>query len=250
MKKFLFILILILSFSLFLVFFYKSRLKMIEIKKINFITSDGVKIFANYYPNKEAKFAGILIHMRPKTKESFDDFAKFLQKKGFSLLALDLRGHGESIESTGGILDYTKFTEDEEKESIKDIEAASNFLEKEGFSKERQFLIGASIGANLAYQFLTENESIKAVVLLSPGYNYRGLILDNFYKKDLDSRILVISSKDDQEMALKGFEWFKEKHPSANFIMLEKGGHGTNYFDIYPQIKETIYNFLLEKLSF
>jgi alpha-beta hydrolase superfamily lysophospholipase len=223
---------------------------MVEIKKISFITSDGVKIFANYYPNKESKFAGILIHMRPKTKESFDDFAKFLQEKGFTLLAIDLRGHGESIESPSGILDYTKFTEEEEKKSIKDVEAASNFLEKEGFTKERQFLIGASIGANLAYEFLTENESIKAVVLLSPGYNYRGLILDNFYKKDLDSKILVISSKDDQEMALKGFEWFKEKHPSSTLIMLEKGGHGTTYFDTHPQVKEIIYNFLLERLSF
>ena len=35
---------------------------MVEVKKISFITSDGVKIFANYYPNKESKFAGILIH--------------------------------------------------------------------------------------------------------------------------------------------------------------------------------------------
>jgi alpha-beta hydrolase superfamily lysophospholipase len=223
---------------------------MVEVKKVSFITKDGVTIVANYYPNKEAKFAGILIHMRPKTKESFDDFAKFLQKQGYALLAIDLRGHGESVESIKGKLDYNKFSEDEEKESINDIIAASNFLEKEGYSKDKQFLIGASIGANLSFQFLTENESIKAAVLLSPGYNYRGLILDNFYKKDLDSKILVISSKDDQEMALKGFEWFKEKHPSSTLIMLEKGGHGTTYFDTNPQVKEIIYNFLLERLSF
>jgi len=218
-------------------------------EKVSFTTSDGVKIVANYYPNKEAKFAGILIHMRPKTKESFDKLAKFLQEKGFSLLAIDLRGHGESREGVSGYLDYNSFSEEEERQSIKDLEAASAFLEKEGFDKEKQFLIGASIGANLAYQFLTENEKIKAAVLLSPGYNYRGIILDNFFKNNLDSKIMVISSKDDQQMALLGFKWFQEKHPSSTLIMLEKGGHGTDYLEVYPELQEKIYNFLIEKLA-
>lgn len=223
--------------------------KKMEVKKIDFLTSDGVKIVANYYPNKNAKFAGILIHMRPKTKESYEKFARYLQEKNFSLLALDLRGHGESRESPWGYLDYNQFSEDEEKKSIKDLEAASNFLEKEGFSQERQFLVGASIGANLSFQFISENEKIKAAVLLSPGYNYRGIILDNFYKKGLDNKLMIISSKDDQEMALRGFNWFKEKYPSSTFIFLEKGGHGTNYFDFYPELMDKIYSWLLEKLS-
>lgn len=223
---------------------------MEKVEKINFITSDGVKIVGNYYPSREAKFAGLMIHMRPETKESYDELARDFQKRGFASLAIDLRGHGESKEFTFGYLDYTKMSEEEERKSIKDIEAAINFLEKNGFNKTKIFLIGASIGANLVYQYMSENEEIKAGILLSPGYDYRGLILDNFYKENLDSKILIVSSKDDQDMAIKGFNWFKTKHPSSTFIFYEKGGHGTQYFKKHPDLKERIYNFILEKLSF
>jgi predicted alpha/beta superfamily hydrolase len=72
------------------------------------------------------------------------------------------------------------------------------FLEKEGYPKDRQFLIGASIGANLSFQFLSENPQVKAIVLLSPGLNYRGVILENFKKEGLGEKIFVISSLDDE----------------------------------------------------
>lgn len=249
MKKFIFLFIIIIGLSLIFLFRFSKRKEM-EFEKVSFLTIDGVKIVGNYYKNKEAKFAGILIHMRPKTKESYHSLAKYLQEKGLSVLAIDLRGHGESIESPKGYLDYLKMSEKEEQESIKDLEASVGFLEKEGFSKNRIFLIGASIGANLVFEYMSENEEIKAGVLLSPGYNYRGIILENFYKESLKDKFLIVSSKDDQEMALKGFDWFKEKYPSSTLIFYEKGGHGTDYLEKYPDLKEKIYNFILEKLSF
>jgi len=231
-----------------LIFFLRPKNKM-TFQKVSFLTSDGVKIVANYYPAKEAKFAGLFIHMRPKTKESYDELARFFQEKGISVLALDLRGHGESRESSVGYLDYLKMTEKEEQASIKDLEAGINFLEKEGFDKSKIFVIGASIGANLTYELLSENQEIKAGILLSPGYNYRGIILENFYREDLGSKIMVVSSADDQEMALQGFKWLQQKHPSAKFIFYPKGGHGTDYLSVYPNLKDEIYSWVLEKLS-
>jgi alpha-beta hydrolase superfamily lysophospholipase len=102
MKKIgLVILFLIILGAIITFYLQKSKAKM-EVQKISFVTKDGVTIVANYYPNKSAKFAGILVHMRPKTKESFDNLAKFLQNQGYALLAIDLRGHGESTESVKG----------------------------------------------------------------------------------------------------------------------------------------------------
>jgi dienelactone hydrolase len=224
----------------------KSKTKM-EVQKVNFITKDGVTIVANYYPNKNAKFAGILVHMRPKTKESFDDFAKFLQQQGYAILNIDLRGHGESVNSIKGKLDYNQFSEDEEKNSINDLIAASLFLEKEGYFKDKQFLIGASIGANLSFQFLSENSQIKAIVLLSPGLNYRGVILENFKKEGLGDKIFVIASLDDQP-AYTAAKTLKSWYPNINYLEFNSGGHGTNLFNVYPNLYEKILIWLREKL--
>jgi pimeloyl-ACP methyl ester carboxylesterase len=240
------VLFLIILGSLIIFYLQKSKSKM-EMQKVSFITKDGVTIVANYYPNKSAKFAGILVHMRPKTKESFDDFAKFLQKQGYALLAIDLRGHGESTESVKGKLDYNKFSEAEEKESINDLISASSFLEKEGYQKDKQFLIGASIGANLSFQFLSENPQVKAIVLLSPGLNYRGVILENFKKEGLGGKIFVISSLDDEPAYIAG-RTLKSWYPDLNYLELPSGGHGTNLFNTYPDLYEKILIWLREKL--
>jgi pimeloyl-ACP methyl ester carboxylesterase len=240
------LLFLIISGVIITFYLQKSKAKM-EVQKVSFITKDGVTIVANYYPNKSAKFAGILVHMRPKTKESFDDLAKFLQKEGYALLAIDLRGHGESTESVKGKLDYNKFSEDEEKESINDLISASLFLEKEGYPKDRQFLIGASIGANLSFQFLSENPQVKAIVLLSPGLNYRGVILENFKKEGLGEKIFVISALDDEPAYIAG-RTLKSWYPDLNYLELPSGGHGTNLFNSYSDLYEKILIWLREKL--
>lgn len=220
---------------------------MINVKKVNFITRDGVTIVADYYSNEKAKFAGIFIHMRPATKESYQELAKFFQKEGFAVLALDLRGHGESLQSIGGKLDYRQFTLDEEKQSINDIEAASLFLEKEGFDKSKQFLIGASIGANLSYQFLSENQKVKAAVLLSPGLNYRNVIVNKIDQENFADKIFLIYSIGDLP-AVEAAKGLKTWYPNLKYLEFRGSDHGTSLLENYPQISEFILNWLREKL--
>lgn len=247
-KLFIFFIIAILILLSGIIFYFlRIKTNTMVSQKIDFITKDGITIIANYYPNKSAKFAGILIHQRPETKESFDNLAKFLQSEGYALLAIDLRGHGESIQSTKGKIDYNKFSEKEEKESIIDIESASNFLEKEGYPKDKQFLIGASIGANLSFQFLSENPDIKAVVLLSPGLNYRGVVLENFKKADLGNKIFVISSLDDEPAYIAG-RTLKSWYPDLTYLEFKSGGHGTNLLKNYSDLKTKILTWLRERL--
>jgi len=249
MKRFFLIFItLVLPFiSYFLFYLLKSKPKMEAFNKVSFTTKDGITIVGNYYQNKDAKFAGILIHQRPLTKESFDNFAKFLTKEGYSVLAIDLRGHGESVNSVKGKLDYEKFQEEEEKMSINDLTSASLFLEKNGYPKNKQFLVGSSIGANLSFQFLSENQDVKAAVLFSPGLNYRGVILENFKKDFLGDKILTIASKDDPSSYL-ALTKIKEWYPSSTVFEFQTGGHGIGLLNIYPDLKNQILNWLREKL--
>lgn len=216
-------------------------------EKVEIQTEDGVKIIGNYYPVKESKFSGILLHMMPATKESFYDLAKQLQKAGYSSLAIDFRGHGESINSVKGVLDYKNFTDKEHQEYIYDVKAASDYLKKMGFPIEKQFLIGASIGANIALQFLSFNPEIKAIVLFSPGLNYKGIKIEDFLKKETGDKILVILG--DKDTKSKGsLDLFRNVIPSSSIIILDTEKHGTDLLKSFPNLIDQILIFLREKL--
>ncbi len=216
-------------------------------EKIKFTTEDGVEIVGDYYENKDSKYAGILIHMMPADKSSFKDLASKLKSAGYTLLAIDLRGHGESINSTKGLLDYKRFTDQEHQSSIYDIKSASSFLESKGFPIEKQFLIGASIGANLSLQFLSMNPKIKAAILLSPGLNYRGIKIEDFLKKELGDKLLVIVTKGDAQ-SYPSVNKIKEIAPSSTILEYQGDSHGTDILKQFPEIYDKIIFFLKEKL--
>jgi len=148
-------------------------------EKIILKTSDGKDIVGNYLEVSGAKGVGLLLHMMPSTKESWGDFAEELAKVGFSSFAIDLRGHGES---TGGPEGFTQFSDEEHQGSMLDVETAIDFLLKKGVLKEKIFLAGASIGANLSLEYQKDDPGIKASILLSPGLNYRGILGGEFAK--------------------------------------------------------------------
>lgn len=236
------LIVIIIIISLLLKYFFLSN-NIGDFKKVTIITKDGFSIVGNYYYKENSKFAGILVHMRPATKESWHPFALALKQEGFSVLAIDLRGHGESKISPKGYVSYKDFNEEEEKLSINDIEAASIFLEKEGFFKDKQFYIGASIGANLGFQFLSENPSLKAAVFLSPGSNYRGISLERFKKDNLDKKILVINALDDQQ-AIEGSRLLKTWYPNITHWEYNNGGHGTQLLENKQELTSKIINWL------
>lgn len=143
-------------------------------EKIMFETEDGVKIAGNYWKGSDP--AVLLLHMMPSVKESWNDFAEALNRKGMAVLAIDLRGHGQSTAQGENIIDFRTFSDKEHQASIKDVEAAISYLKQNGVSEI--FMGGASIGANLALQYQSGHPEIKKVFLLSAGLNYRGILTE------------------------------------------------------------------------
>ena len=57
-----------------------------------------------------------------------------------------------------------------------DLETAADFLIKERkAAADKISFVGASIGANLSLQYISEHPEFKTAVLLSPGLDYRGV---------------------------------------------------------------------------
>ena len=183
--------------------------------KVNFMTSDNIKIVGNYFDANSSKNL-ILIHQFSKDKKSWGDFPSELQKNGFNVIAIDLRGHGESD------LNYNKFSDLDFINMIRDIEAADKFM-KSKHSGEI-YLIGASIGANTSLNYAI-NHNVNKIVLLSPGLNFKG-IKTNASKLNTES--LFVASKDDNYSYGSVQELYKQTKGKKDIKLYENAGHGTN----------------------
>lgn len=172
----------------------------IRVEQIHFTTSDGVLITGEIYrPIGTPRGAALLIHMLPADKESWVSFATELADQGYLGLAINLRGHGGSTKQGDRTLDYKSFSESEHQNSQFDVTAALAYLrDNEGMSDHQIGLVGASLGANLALQTLATEHQFTWGVLISPGFNYRGIQTEPLMAQIRPpQRLLLITSAND-----------------------------------------------------
>jgi len=152
---------------------------------VHFHTTDNVDIAGTYYPVQQTPAPSVLlIHSVLRSRATWDEFCGVLQQNGIAALAIDLRGHGDSTRkrtADGPVtLDVHTFASSDYQDMQLDVEAAIDWLEtRPELDKTRVALIGESLGANIALRYAAINEDLAALVLLSPGLNYRGVRTDD-----------------------------------------------------------------------
>lgn len=224
-------------------------------EKVTYSTKDGVFIIGDYYaPERKSTTGVLLLHMMPATRESFVPFAKKVREKGFHVLAVDLRGHGESVrqKAAGGetILDFRDFSDSDHQQSIADVRGAIDFLHSKG--ADDIAVIGASIGANLALQALSEDGTLKEAILLSPGLNYCGIETVPFVKKlHSGQKVFFVASRDDMrgtnasaESMAKELFGAVPSRVKKEICIFESAGHGTTIFERQPLFTDEIIRWL------
>ena len=198
-----------------------------ELPKALTSTTDGYSIAYNIYKSKPGSPAVILLHMLRRTKSDWDTIAKWLQTNGYTVIVPDLRGHGQSAGN------WEQFTPEDFNKMTLDVAAIKSVLANEGAQKIA--IIGASIGANIAFNYASTDQDVKTIILLSPGMDYKGVsITDTRFNKPF----LVVASKDD-EYSAQSAQTIIQNNPSAKLLMYENAGHGTNMFsknDLAPNI--------------
>ena len=224
-------------------------------RKIFLTTEDEVKIAANLYPAESPKGWIVFSHMMPAVKESWNDLAEIFCGAGYESIAIDLRGHGESV-FNGSMreLNYRNFSDKEHQKSILDLEAAAEFLIKERKVAPAQIsFVGASIGANLSLQYISEHSEFKTAILLSPGLNYRGVKTEPLAKNlKAGQKVFFISAKDDIRSG--GNNNAEENQKLYDLIpsgvekkikIYETGGHGADILKTQPELANSIQGFIL-----
>lgn len=214
-------------------------------EKVTFQTSDNVTIIGDWVLPAGAKKAALLLHMMPATKESFLPLSSELNKAGFATLAIDLRGHGQSVKQGDATLDYKTFKDSHHQQSRLDLDSAMNFLKAKGFAEDSISFVGASIGANLALDALQRYSGAKRAVLLSPGLDYRG-VKTSLPMKNLgkDQKAWLLSARGDEYSAQSVAALQKINPDSSKLTIYEGADHGTNLFKSQSGLISDIVKFL------
>jgi dienelactone hydrolase len=194
-------------------------------ENVTFLTADGVRIAATWYPaGKKSGPAVICLHQWMSDRSSYAGLAARLVAAGISVLAVDMRGFGESVQDRDG----RKVAPN--RQAIPDLEAAFAYLKsRSDADPARLGIIGASYGASNAIIFAAKQPAVKLVVLLSPGLNFFNVLpTEDAVTRYAGRPLFSVASKEDMRSA-EAVNRYRELAPKNHEILfLENAGHGTN----------------------
>jgi alpha-beta hydrolase superfamily lysophospholipase len=127
---------------------------------------DGLALSVAYYPVPNSKALVQIVHGAREHKERYEGFISFLNKKGYSCVSSDNRGHGASVNSVyflGHFGDWKLMVDDTYRVSL-----FAKSLEPE----KPLYLFGHSFGSMLARLYLEEHDKEIAGLLLTGTVNY------------------------------------------------------------------------------
>lgn len=228
-----------------------ARFPALPVRVVTFPTQDNLLITGAYTPPPwpgKAPMA-ILLHMYGSDRHAFDPLVPVLHGAGFAVLAIDLRGHGESV-GPAALRLARRVAERDKKlfaEMDRDVEAAYAWLAAQPEADPARFvLVGASVGCSVALEYAARDRSVDAMVCLTPGTGYLGLDAIAAARKYGRRPVLLIASEQEQAACdeLKGLL------PGATVHVVGSAGsdptslHGTRMFGRVVGIEAAIAAFL------
>ncbi len=201
---------------------------------VEFVADDGLVIAGTYYPGPARPApTALLIHMRSSTREAWQPVASALQKAGYNVLAIDLRGHGD----TGGTINWTLAPQD-----VKTVLARLSALP--GVDPQRIAVVGADIGANLALGACADLPGCKTAVLLSPGLDIEGIQTTDAMKRFGTRPVLIIASRSDTPSVSDSVTLAKLAQGEEQLQLYDGKAHGTALFSAQPGLAALIVQWL------
>jgi len=196
-------------------------------QEVNFQTTDKAIIHANF--NMRGSHVVLLAHGAIFNKESWGEFEQALLDQGYTVLAIDFRGYGQSTQGAEGGALY------------RDILAGVQFLQTQK-AIDKITVLGASMGATAAVQanVYVQGKGMDQLILLSPA----GIT----QAKKLKGSLLFIASE--HEAMAKSIEQSYQQAPQPKKLILIKGSaHAQHIFKTIQskQLQQVILEFLKQE---
>ena len=222
---------------------------------VTFQTEDGWTIKGAFYRGDLSQPLLILVHGIGEDRRSFDTLVTDLRAKGYNVLAYDSRGMGQSTLQDGRYRDWKTFTEQDFKAMVNDIYSAKYYALSNFMSAPKVGIIGGSIGANEALTFACQTGASdnKALVLLSPGVNYRGIqsapAVAALNLQGTQPRIFFCAAQDDEAGAAAVALRLNDSYTGPKQLEMMSGPrHGTQMLTD-PAFRTKVVDFLADAFS-
>ncbi|MGE3489723.1 MAG: alpha/beta hydrolase [Vicinamibacterales bacterium] len=211
-------------------------------RPVTFPSLDGTMLAGEYF---EASLrpapAVVLVHMLTRHKGEWGSLPDRLQDAGITALTVDLRGHGGSSGSPQVL-----------GEMVQDVRAAVQWLSaRQGVRSDSIGLVGASLGASLSLLATVELPAIRAVGLLSPSLDYRGLRTDVGLVKRIGGRSMWFAASAEDPLALRTLRDFAaETSGPREQVISNAAAHGTALLERDPEVGRALVDWLRRSLLF
>lgn len=192
-------------------------------EEITLTTSDDIELKAWYAPAKNGS-AVLILHGATSSREGVRNHALLLASKGYGVLAVDLRGHGES--GGDGVNGFGWKSE-------LDIEASLSFLTQQDPNLHLH-AIGLSMGAEALLSAASRFPQIESIV--SEGATHRSI--QDYLA--LSSRENLFVSFTTRLMYLSASLWGQTKAPKPMLTSIEEATETRFYFISAKSIQDEI----------
>jgi pimeloyl-ACP methyl ester carboxylesterase len=206
-----------------------ARAEAAAASRVSLTTEDGVVLSATLWEPDGRVAAGVLmVHAPSRTSHDFDRIGDQLGARGFLVLSLDLRGHGDS-QGTYATTDLQAVA--------RDVSAAIRYLlTRQAGTPAAIGIIGASAGATLGVLAANGVPAVKSFALLSAPLDFRGLRLEEPLRRVGDRAVLVVASGEDV-YAARCARALAETGPGLRELMLlDSAGHATKMLTSRPDL--------------
>ena len=170
-------------------------------------TSDGFVIQGEFWaPRKKGRApAALLLHDNLRDRSDHKSIAESLNKRGFAVLAIDLRGHGKSVSEK---IDFAKLNKEERARTwplaIRDIEASAKWLRERNDIHTSNLSIVAHGGASiLAARYAERDKNVRCLGLIAPSTKDLARDLPKTLKKIAGLPCLLVSEKNGRENTVR-----------------------------------------------
>ncbi len=200
--------------------------KLFRINNVEFLSRDGFPLQATMYRTSEKSPGILLFHvMGVGQRFDYENLAIRLSMQGFNVLAVDLRGHGESLSEQS--FEYTNET------LADDEDAALQFLINQANVEAEQIgVIGASGTVAEAIGLASRHHEVKAIVGLSGHTDAAGA---EFLSKATYLSVLGVGATSDSIMTKVAGNWQLQTSAETMQKVVAHSNHHQSLLVVYAE---------------
>ena len=212
-------------------------------REVTFRSADGVELHGWLWRSREPTSPAVVcVHQLGGDRREWEPLVGDLRARGaVSVLAIDLRGHGQSTRQGEKTLSYRTFSEGDWRGVVEDVRAALAYLQEgSGLRPSKVAVVGSSIGSSAALRAAADDATVVAVVAISPGLAYHGLDTREAARQLGGRPLLLVATRGDTGASQAVDTLARDAGRSDRQVYAEGRAHGVAIAsespDLFPRI--------------